>query len=84
MLGELESRMWNIEAIDYTGRLCTFFPVCFAIERGRLEASGRGQKVSESSTSESPPTRLALRKDRVQRGSIGGSGVGLRIVQGRC
>jgi len=86
VLGELEGRVWDGEVGGlkvFTRRFCTLSLVCSAVERGRLEAGGRGQKVSEPSAleSEGPPTRLALRRECVGRGSIGWSGAGLKIVQ---
>jgi len=83
VLGELEGRIWDRELGSFkvfTRRLCTLFLVCSAVERGRLEAGGRGQKISEPSALEieGPPTRLALRRECVRGGSIGWSGAGVR------
>jgi len=88
VLGELEGRIWDSEVGSFkvfTRRLCTLFLVCPAVERGRLEAGGRGQEISEPSAleSEGPPTRLALRGESVGGGSIEWSGAGVRIVEGR-
>jgi len=85
VLGELEGRIWDsgLGSLKvFTRRLCSLFLVCSAVERGRLEAGGRGQKISEPSALEieGPPTRLALRRECVRGGSIG---AGLRIVESR-
>jgi len=80
VLGELEGRIWDGEEGSlkvFAGRLSILLLVCSAVERGRLEAGGRGQKVSEAAAleSEGPPGRLVVGRECMGGGSIGWSGI---------